>query len=211
VLAAACCSELAIIAAATAGGAVELYDEADGAPRGVWQALPSGAEGARARAVGFVRDEATGGWSVFVGGTDGSIRRRSLVGTSRSAVGADGTAPDAARDASPGISTNAAEDATAPTSLFDEAASSSELLPSHQGAVVALTPGPAGLLISGAHDGTVRVWDVAKDEPECLHVLRGYKMWLGSVCTDGKRLVSDGRDDTLMLLDFTTEQTPFEK
>jgi len=77
-----------------------------------------------------------------------------------------------------------------------------------QGSVVALTPGPPGLLISGAHDGTLRVWDLeggAGGEPSCLYGLGGYKVWLGSVCTDGRRLVSDGMDNSLVVHDFSTE------
>jgi WD40 repeat protein len=192
VLAAAHCSQLGIVAAATASGAVELYNETDGAPRGVWQAVPlgGGAEEIRARAVSFVADEATGGWSVFVGGSDGSIHRRGLLGPLSSAAAANRT------------SSNAADGS--PTSLFGQAAS--ELLPSHRGSVVALTPGPSGLLVSGAHDGTVRVWDVALNQPQCLYGLGGYKVWLGSVCTDGKRLVSDGSDNSLVMHDFSTER-----
>lgn len=30
-------------------------------------------------------------------------------------------------------------------------------------------------------------------------------MWLGSVCTDGRRLVSDGRDNCVLVHDFSEE------
>lgn len=209
VLAAACCPELGLVAAATAGGTVELYGETDGAPRGVWKVVaPDGsAEAPRARSVCFVLDEATGGWSVFVGGSDGSIRRRGLVRRSPSAAEAGGTSPDTtedvSRDAAEDVSPDAAQGAASPTSFFVQGAVMSELLPSHRGAVVALTTGPAGLLVSGAHDGTVRIWDVAQHK--CLYGLGGYKVWLGSVCTDGKRLVSDGSDNSLVMHDFSTE------
>ena len=65
-----------------------------------------------------------------------------------------------------------------------------------------------------AEDGTLRVWDLADGRvdgipsasgPKCLYGLGGYKVWLGSVCSDGLRLVSDGRDNALVVHDFGEE------
>jgi hypothetical protein len=35
--------------------------------------------------------------------------------------------------------------------------------------------------------------------------LAGYKVWLGSVCCDGRRLVSDGRDNCILVHDFSSD------
>ena len=36
-----------------------------------------------------------------------------------------------------------------------------------------------------------------------LYGLAGYKVWLGSVSTDGTRLVSDGQDNRVIVHDFS--------
>ena len=63
-------------------------------------------------------------------------------------------------------------------------------------------------LVSAAHDGTMRVWDLAlaadgDRTPEVCYGLGGYKVWLGSVCVDDKRLISDGSDNTVVVHDFS--------
>jgi WD40 repeat protein len=92
------------------------------------------------------------------------------------------------------------------SSIFSEEREVEELLPSHGGQVVALTSTKDGLLVSGAHDGTLRVWDVLAPEagggPKCLYGFGGYKVWLGSVCTDGRRLLADGSDNKILVHDF---------
>ena len=90
-------------------------------------------------------------------------------------------------------------------SLFPEAAELKELKPAHNGPVVALTPREGGLLVSGAHDGTLRVWDLASKKPRCLYGFGGYKVWLGSVTTDNKRLVADGSDNMVLVHDFSQD------
>ena len=82
------------------------------------------------------------------------------------------------------------------------------LLPAHRGPVVDLAPARDGLLVSAAHDGTMRVWDLAlaadgDRTPEVCYGLGGYKVWLGSVCVDDKRLISDGSDNTVVVHDFS--------
>ena len=75
------------------------------------------------------------------------------------------------------------------------------------------------LFASGAHDGTVRVWDLAEPPPpvasatpsaRCLYALGGYKVWLGSVVSDGARLVADGTDNAVLLHDFGVDPPPKE-
>merc|ERR1712127_722330 len=116
------------------------------------------------------------------------------------------------------------------------------LRPSHAGSVVSMTSPASGLLITGAQDGTIRVWDCSphnnhdqtatnndhddedddeddeddssfwKDDatlsssrPACMYALTGYKVWLGSILTDAKRLISDGADNTIVVHDFSGE------
>jgi WD40 repeat protein len=77
--------------------------------------------------------------------------------------------------------------------------------------------GGDGLLITGAQDGTIRVWDcwqkssVSDDsnyssfqvKPEVLYNFVGYKVWLGSICNHGNCLLSDGSDNSIIIHDFT--------
>jgi WD40 repeat protein len=75
-----------------------------------------------------------------------------------------------------------------------------QLSPPHLGAVKCLASPLPGLLVSGGLDGSMRIWDV--QEGASLYQFTGYKVWLGSVWTDGSRLVSDGSDNTVILHDF---------
>ena len=200
--------ERKLLACATADGGVELFSTVDGAARGVWRPLAPdmlvGAKGAATRSVAlatFVDESGAERSAVVAGGADGSMHMRHLV--EASADGAD------AADIDVPVSARA-------TVQFDETREPLTLTPPHQGQVVALAPVGAvatgresGLLVSGAHDGTLRVWDLAQaaggDSQACIFGLGGYKVWLGSVCTDGRRLVSDGRDNVLVVHDFSDE------
>ncbi len=42
--------------------------------------------------------------------------------------------------------------------------------------------------------------------PHCLYALTGYKVWLGSIFTNGKKIVSDGADNTIIVHDFSGEE-----
>ena len=60
----------------------------------------------------------------------------------------------------------------------------------HNAAVISLSFSPAGVLVSGAHDGTLRVWDAAASRP--LYAIAGHTAYLGSVVADGERILADG-------------------
>jgi len=140
--------------------------------------------GARTRCITFCEGgegAMVGGGSIITGGSDGSMVRIRL------------------------------DDAGGFSDMLEEA-----LLPNHNGQVVALLPRGSDLLISGAQDGTIRIWDMQgpsiKDRmrenpealgPKCLYGLAGYKVWLGSINTDGQRLVSDGADNKIVVHDFS--------
>ena len=60
------------------------------------------------------------------------------------------------------------------------------------------------------------MWDLAADGSggdgvpgevgvKALFGLGGYKVWLGSVWSDGRRIVSDGRDNAIVTHDFSGE------
>ena len=95
------------------------------------------------------------------------------------------------------------------------------------------SPAP-GLLVSGAQDGNIRVWDCSypsndneeeddeddEDEeeaqyddvgskelrPRCLYAMTGYKVWLGSIFANGKKLVSDGAHNTVIVHSFDEDE-----
>ncbi len=48
--------------------------------------------------------------------------------------------------------------------------------------------------------------------PRALYGLGGYKVWIGNVCIneEGKRLVSDGKDDVVVVHDFSKEDEDSE-
>ena len=52
-----------------------------------------------------------------------------------------------------------------------------------------------------------------KATPWPLYGLGGYKKWIGSICVDdeGKRLVSDGMDDAVIVHDFSAYEKKEEK
>ena len=93
--------------------------------------------GERARSIAFVPTKVGGSHCVVVGGSGGAMHARYLANLTD--------------DQSEVYS------ASRPGGL--------QLLPSHGGAIVALAPlgggATAGLFVSGAHDGTLRVWDLA--------------------------------------------------
>lgn len=78
-----------------------------------------------------------------------------------------------------------------------------QLRPPHLGPVKCLANPMPGLLVSGGLDGSLRVWDMV--EGASLYQFVGYKIWMGSIWTDGYRLVTDGSDNNVIVHDFLSE------
>ncbi len=93
--------------------------------------------------------------------------------------------------------------------------------PRHVGPVICMTSPGDGRFVSGGQDGALRIWDCSDErysgtddaisskesietvlQTKCMYALTGYKVWLGSACTDGKRLVSDGGENSVVVRDF---------
>jgi hypothetical protein len=86
----------------------------------------------------------------------------------------------------------------------------------HTGAVVSLSCGCDGRLVSGAHDGTIRVWDLdlTKNKPgekiktirrDARYAVLGHTVWLGSTYADAERIICDGANNVLLEYDFTAQ------
>ena len=94
----------------------------------------------------------------------------------------------------------------------------------HAAAVVSISTGNPRHVVSGGHDGTVRVWNApdlsADDEDgeergdasggdvkksECLYAVTGHTVWLGSVQADETRIVCDGANNIAMCYDFSDD------
>jgi len=167
-----------LVACGMANGDAALFDSTTGTPVSVW----SPHRGDRTRAVSIAHD------AVITGGMDGTVRRRFLRATALGAGPAGG------------------EDE--PAAWLDNARADDELSPPHGGPVVDFAAREDALLVSAALDGSMRVWDLAPSEgitPRCLFGLLGYKVWLGSVATDGVHLVSDGSDNCVIVHDFSAK------
>ena len=83
-------------------------------------------------------------------------------------------------------------------------ATETAIKPKHTGPVMCLASPNDGMFISGGQDGALRVWDCLDNgECKCLYALTGYKIWLGSACTDFNHLVSDGGENSIIVRDFS--------
>jgi WD40 repeat protein len=112
----------------------------------------------------------------------------------------------------------------------------SKIRPKHMGPVVSLASPSPGLFVTASHDGTMRVWDCVLGEdddeedevddddeeatemsserptgtklkmPKVLYALSGYKVWLGSVFANDRKLVSDGADNTVIVHSFDEDE-----
>lgn len=88
-----------------------------------------------------------------------------------------------------------------------------KLEPNHVGPVISLTSRAQGLIMSVGHDGMIRMTQTwisrkTKKMPSPVYGLGGYKVWIGSICVDdeGKRLISDGMDDAVVVHDFSLDK-----
>ena len=92
--------------------------------------------------------------------------------------------------------------------------------PDHTGPVISLASRPGGIFVSVGHDGLLRVTDAWLGREDIKSSLMqevsplygiggGLKVWVGSVCIDeeGKRLISDGFDDAVVVHDFFADDT----
>lgn len=195
------CEELEMVATAHANGNVCIYSVRDDdsgdddgyALLGMWNPFTASKGGkSHARSVAFVSNESKQ-WSIVVGGGNGELWLQdihsSLVEPSTATL--DGNEQPATE--------------TPNMQLFMEN-SVQAIKPNHNGPVIGLASRPDGLIVSIAHDGILRVTQTFPT-PKALFGLAGYKVWVGSVCIDseGKRLISDGRDDVVVVHDFSKE------
>jgi WD40 repeat protein len=206
------CNELQLGVVATADGSAALFDMSDGqffVGILLFQNIA-------ARSVCIVRRKLDMGYVLLCGGVDGTIHMVQLnvnlitnrVDKEKSFVIEDTI--------------------TSPQSSLSSADSSSTTMirPKHVGPVMCLTSPGDGRFISGGQDGTLRVWDLIETatttnekttnndyvgngvsahqvEAKCNYALTGYKLWLGSVWSDGKRLISDGGEQSIVIRDFS--------
>ena len=144
----------------------------------------------------------THGYSVLCGGMDGTIHRIPLN------VDPDGKV-----------------NMHNPFSVNDD--TNTSIKPRHTGPVMCLASPGEGMFISGGQDGALRVWMIdgsnnetadeklpQTDEHErvlakckCMYALTGYKLWLGSACTDGDKLVSDGGENNIIVRDYSEQNS----
>ena len=197
--------ELGLGVAATADGGAALFNLKDGQFfAGIMLFDSYAARSILIMKHGDANDDNTG-YSVLVGGSDGTIHRLPLNVNSKTGL-VDQDNPFAVSD-------------TTDTAIK----------PKHVGPVMTLVSPSAGKFVSGGQDGSLRIWECSQSEKDetvidekekqtgqqlrtkCLYALTGYKMWLGSACTDndGKMLISDGGESSIIIRDFSKK--PGEK
>lgn len=180
------CEELKVGVCATADGGAALFNLEDG-QFFVGLMLFQGA----ARSATIMKHKDDDGYSVLCGGDHGIIHRVPL-------------------------NINAATgrvDEENPFLVGEETDTS--IKPGHIGPVMTMASPRPGAFVSGGQDGALRVWDCSEAEvgsevgnifqTKCMYALTGYKLWLGSACTDGKRLISDGGESSIIVRDFSKE------
>lgn len=200
------CNELQLGVVATADGSAALFDMSNG-QFFVGILL---FHGIAARSVCIVKLDM--GYGLLCGGADGTIHIVHLnVNSISNRV--DKETPFLMDDTI--ISQRASSSADSSTTM---------IRPKHVGPVMCLTSPGDGRFVSGGQDGTLRIWDLIETtttsnekttnydyggdrgstvEAKCNYALTGYKQWLGSVWTDGKRLISDGGDQSIVIQDFS--------
>lgn len=178
-------TDIGLVVCGMKNGSVKMFS-VDGAVLALWKPFSS----THVRSIKILGGPDDSSWCVVAGGGDGNLMARQLL------VDSTGTVE---------------------TVPFDNKRGTMEFSPPHGGTVVALAERFGGLLVTGAQDGTIRVWDCWKKssnsddsnyssyliKPEVLYNFVGYKVWLGSICTDGNCLLSDGSDNSIIVHDFT--------
>ena len=164
-------------------------------------------------------------WSIICGGGDGSLYRISLNVESGNKKSANKFPSSESYDGKNNSEKSECQiNLAKPFALVQgQSFTNEKLRPSHTGPVMCLVSPAPGVFLSGAQDGTIRIWDCTLDAsfkslsrrkpkdkeghdfsiPKCRYALFGYKLWLGSICTDGLSFISDGRDNTIIMRDFT--------
>lgn len=189
------CEELHLGVCATADGGAALFNMENGQFFVGIMLFESFA----ARSVLIMRHKDDNGYSVLCGGTDGTIHRIPLnVDLNTGRVNEDNPF---------GVSET----------------TTTAIKPRHVGPVMTMASPQHGMFISGGQDGALRVWSCSettenndqknqdadaqqqKLQTKCMYALTGYKLWLGSACTDGKRLISDGGESSIIVRDFSRE------
>ena len=184
------CDELKLGACATADGGAALFDMIDG--QFFLGIMPFGPS-VSTRSVLIVRRKKGLGHSVVCGGSDGTIHVMPL-------------------NVDPNTGNIDRED---PFAMSSSSSSSdgcdTAIRPKHVGPVMCMTSPGDGRFVSGGQDGSLRIWDCAEADDgkcatRCLYALTGYKLWLGCAWTDGRRLVSDGGENSIVIRDFSRER-----
>lgn len=146
------------------------------------------------------KKQSVSGYCVLCGGMDGTIHRIPLNVDSTGEI-----------------------DMQNPFAVNDE--TKTAIKPRHTGPVMCLASPGDGVFVTGGQDGALRVWRIdgleevtenddlaeAKQQPvplakcKCMYALTGYKLWLGSACTDGDKLVSDGGENNIIVRDYSKD------
>lgn len=152
-------------------------------------------DGFACRSVVVVKHASDQGYSVMAGGSDGTIHRLPLK-----------------LDQDTGL-----VDQDNPFDVLDTDDTTIKPKP-HTGPVMSMASVSPGKFISGGQDTSLRVWEFEDDDnkeeqtdqnklqTKCLYALTGYKLWLGSICTDGHRLISDGGNENIIMRDFSRDR-----
>ncbi|KAL9186256.1 hypothetical protein ACHAXT_005494 [Thalassiosira profunda] len=188
------CEELKLGVCATADGSAALFNM----ETGQFFVGIMLFEGVAARSVMILKHKGSKGHSVLCGGADGKIHRVPLRIDPKSGR-LDEENPFAVSEAT-----------------------ETAIKPRHTGPVMCMTSPDDGIFVSGGQDGALRVWEFLDDESKaedkdgqavqnkdlqtkCVYALTGYKLWLSATCTDGKRLISDGGENSVIVRDFSRE------
>ena len=190
------CPEYSIGAAALAGGTVELFSTSNGNSSGKnlcslylpFDSMERRPANAYPSQVTFVHSrkiqgsDETDGLSLVCGGSDGSIFSQPI------ALNDENTDID---DRSP----------------FQEPIASLGQGHVGGGLIKGMISPNHDMLVTLGQDGCMKVWDMKKRTP--YYHFAGYKVWGGSIWSDGRRLASDGVDNTVLVHDFASSDDDF--